>query len=128
MRNKQTIELTTGLALTTSYQDVDQPASFGSVVMKGGQVVLHFKRTSGTNISFKVDELFSHQTAGAEDIGYTTRKEVDSAGTGLDDIEITETDSAFSYAFTTLADKIRVQIKGAGSEVADVYMSVGEVQ
>lgn len=128
MRNKRTVQLADGLALTTSYQNVEQPASLGSVHAHGGQVVLSFKRTSGTSITFKVDELFSYQTGGVEEVGWTTRKEVDSAGTGMDDIEITETDSTFSYAFTTLADKIRVQIKGAGSEVADLLMTVGEVQ
>lgn len=128
MRNKLTVQLADGLALTTSYQNVAQPASLGSVAMKGGQVVLTFKRTSGTSITFKVDELFSYQTAGVEEVGWTTRKEVNAAGTGMDDIEITETDSTFSYAFTTLADQIRVQVKGAGSEVLDLLMTVGEVE
>ena len=128
MRNKITVPLADGLALTTSYQNITQPDSFGSVAMKGGQVILTFKRTSGTSITFMVDELFSYLVGGVEEVGWTTRKTINAAGTGLDDIEITETDSAFSFAFTTLADKIRVQAKGAGSEVLDLLMTVGEVQ
>lgn len=129
MRNKITKQIADGLALTTSYQNVSQPADLGSIGLKGGQVVLSFKRTSGTSITFKVDELFSFKDAnGAEVVGFTTRKEVDSAGTGMDDIEITEADSVFSYAFTTLADEIRVQVKGVGSEELDLLLTVGEVE
>lgn len=130
MRNKETKQMASSLDITTAYQTVSQPSGWGSVALKGGQVVLTFKRTSGTSLTFKVDELFSYKnTSGVEVVGFTTRKEVDSVGTGMDDIEITETDTTFSYAFTTLADEIQVQVKGGdGDEVLDLLMTVGEVQ
>lgn len=131
-RNKKTIQIADGLALTTSYQNVTLPTAaatqIGSIFAHGGQVVLSFKRTNGTSITFKVDELFSYlDSSGNEVVGWATRKEVDSAGTGMDDIEITEADSTFHYAFTTMADSIRVQVKGAGSEELDLLVSVGEI-
>jgi len=126
--NKKTVRLADTFDVTTSYQNIEQPADLGAVHAHGGQVVLTFKRTGGTSIIFKVQELFSYQEAGVEAVGYTTRQRVDGLGTGLEEIELTETDTEFTYAFPTLADKVRVQVKGGdGNEVLDLLMTVGQI-
>lgn len=119
MRNTITKEMVNALALTTNYQIVDYPSNFSGVIANGGQAVLTFKRTNGTSITFKIDEYFGENT------GWVQKTEDD--GTNLTLIERTSTESAFSYAFPTLAEKIRVHIKGAGGETAQVLLSVGEI-
>mgnify|MGYP001594001346 FL=1 len=119
MRNAITKTMDGALALTTSYQVVAQPADLGAVIAHGGQVVLTFARTGGTSVTFKVEEYMGELT------GWVFRTEDD--GTNLAVIERTSTVASFSYAFSTLAEKIRVSAKGAGSETLNLLMTVGEI-
>ncbi len=119
MRNAISKQIATALALTTDYQTVAYPSDLGAVIGKGGQVVLTFKRTGGTSITFSVEEYFDAQT------GWVPMSQ-NSAGT-LSLLERTSTMATFSWAFTTLAEQVRVKIKGAGGETADVLLTVGEV-
>jgi len=59
-RGTRTTQIADGEALTTSYEalTVDIP----SIIGDGGQVVLTFKRTNGTSITFKIEEQFSEDT------------------------------------------------------------------
>lgn len=119
-RNAVTKAMTEALDLTTAYQTVNYPSDLGAVFAHGGQVVLTFKRTNGTSITFKIDEYFN------EDTGWVQRTEDDGANLTL--IERTCTESAFSYAFTTAAEKVRVQVKAASTdEDLDLYITVGEI-
>jgi len=120
MRNAKTEIMTEDMNLTTSYQTVDFPASLGAVYQHGGQVVLTFLRTSGTSITFIVDEYFSALT------GWVPRTE--KSGSSLNLMEITCTEAAFAYAFPTVAEKIRVRVKAASTdEDLDLYLTVGEI-
>lgn len=119
-RNTRTVEMASALALTTSYQTVDFPSGQKAVVASGGQVVLSFKRTNGTSVTFQIEEYLG------EAAGWITHVEDD--GTNLTALERTSTLAAFQYAFTTLAEKIRVKVKGIGSEELDLLLTVGEVE
>lgn len=119
-RNARTVILQEDIDITTSYQTIEQPADLGAIFAHGGQVVLSFKRTSGTSITFQVEEYFGELT------GWVTHVEDD--GTNLAAKERTSTEAAFQYAFSTLAEKVRVKVKGAtGNEVLDLYLTVGEI-
>ncbi len=108
-------------AIATSYgTPVEQPAALGALIQHGGQVVLSFLRTNGTSVTFKIDEYFGAAT------GWVAKTEDD--GTDLTPIERTSTEATFSYAFTTLAEKVRVYLKGAGSEEVELLLTVGEVE
>ena len=109
-----------GLALTTSYQTVDYPTSTKSILASGGQVVLNFQRTNGTSVTFQIEEYFGEKT------GWVTHTE--DGGTTLTAVERISTLASFQYAFTTLAEQIRVKVKGAGSEELDLYLVAGEVE
>lgn len=121
MRNSITVTMQESAAIDTSYgTPVEQPASLGAVIQHGGQVVLTFKRTNGTSVTFKIDEYFNGNT------GWVAKTEDD--GSNLNLIERTSTEATFSYAFTTLAEKVRVYLKGAGSEEVELLLTVGEVE
>lgn len=120
MRNAKTVEMTSALALTTSYQTVEQPSDLGAVVQHGGQVVLTFKRTSGSTVTFQVEEYMG------EDAGWVSKTEDN--GTTLAILEKACTEADFSFAFTTLAEKVRVQVKATtGSPTLQLLLTVGEV-
>lgn len=120
MRNAKTVQLADALDMTTAYQTIDFPTDLGAVVAHGGQCVITFKRTGGTSITFKIDEYFDSQT------GWIPKGEDD--GTNISAIERTSTDSEFSFAFSTLAEKVRVQAKAASTdEDLDVFLTVGEI-
>jgi hypothetical protein len=121
MRNAITTQIQASTAIDTSYgTPVAQPASLGALYQHGGQVVLQFKRTAGTSVTFKIDEYFSETT------GWVPMVEDD--GSDLTTLERTCTNTSFSFAFTTLAEKIRVYVKGAGSESVEINLVTGEVQ
>lgn len=120
MRNAKTIQIATALDMTTGYQTIDFPAELGAVIANGGQVVITFKRTGGTSITFKIDEKFSELT------GWIPKGEDD--GTNISAIERISTDSEFSFAFSSLAEKVRVQVKASSTtEDLDVFLTVGEI-
>lgn len=120
MRNAKTVQLASALDMTTNYQTIDFPSDLGAVVAQGGQCVLTFKRTGGTSITFKIDEYFSELT------GWIPKGEDD--GSAINTIERTVTDANFSFAFSTLAEKIRVQAKASSTtEDLDVFLTVGEI-
>lgn len=119
MRNSITKQIADNFDVTTSYQELSI-ADFGSTIGHGGQCVLTFKRTLGTSIIFKIDESFSDLA------GYIPKSEDD--GTNLTLIERTSTMESFSYAFPTLAENVKVWVKGGdGNEVLDAFISVGEI-
>lgn len=121
MRNAKTVQIQASTTLATSYgTPVEQPASLGALISQGGQCVLTFLRTGGTDVTFKIDEYFG------EDTGWVSKVEDD--GTNLTQIERISTLSAFSYAFTTLAEKIRVYAKDSGGGDVEILLTVGEVQ
>lgn len=120
MRNI-TAQMQASTAIATSYGTaIAQPASLGAVIHHGGQVVLTFKRTGGTSVTFKIDEYFSEAT------GWVTKTEDN--GSSLITLERTSTLSAFQYAFRSVAEKVRVYMKGAGSEAVELLLTVGEIQ
>lgn len=120
-RGSRTIKIADNFDVTTSYQDINVSDYLDqSIISEGGQVVLTFKRTGGTSLTFKLAEQFSDST------GYIPRTEDD--GSDLTLIERTSAEASFSYAFTTLAQDLRVSIKGAsGDEALEAYITVGEV-
>lgn len=108
------------LALTTDYQIVDFPVDSGSVLSKGGQCVITIQRTGGTGITFKVDEYFTADT------GWVPK--MDDDGTTLTAFDRTSTEAVIQYPLPTLAEMVRVQIKGTdGNEVVDVFITMGEI-
>lgn len=122
MRNVITKQMQASTVIGGVYTTpVEQPASLGSLVMKGGQCVLTFKRTvAGTGIVFKIDEYF-----GATG-GWVTK--TIQSGSDLNLLEITSLLETFSYAFPTMADKIRVYAKGVtGTESIETILTVGEI-
>lgn len=120
MRNAITKTLQESTAIATSYgTPVEQPAELGALFAHGGQVVLSFQRTNGTSVTFKIDEYFGEAT------GWVAKTEDD--GTNLNLFERTSTLSAFQYAFPTVAEKVRVYLKGAGSEEVALELTVGDI-
>jgi hypothetical protein len=120
MRNAITVEVQASTTLATSYgTPVEQPASLGALIQQGGQCILSFIRTGGTDVTFKIDEYFGEKT------GWVA-KTLDTAQT-LTALEVTSTLSAFSYAFPTLAEKIRVYAKDSGAGAVEIDLTVGDI-
>lgn len=121
MRNAKTVSMATNTAMSTSYGDaIEQPASLGALFAHGGQVILNFQRSGGTHVTFYIEEYFNSIT------GWVPRVEDD--GTNLTTIERVSTLASFSYAFTTLAEKIKVYVKDSGSgTLSELNLTVGEI-
>lgn len=119
MRNAISKQMQDSTAIATSYgTPVEQPAELGALFQHGGQCVLSFLRTNGTSVTFKIDEYFNGN--------WIPKVEDDGAGS-LVLLEKTCTLAEFQYAFPTLAEKIRVYLKGAGSEEVELNLTVGEI-
>lgn len=86
---------------------------------EGGDVALVVKRTGGTSVTFKIEEYFGSVT------GWVTR--VVESGANLVVYEKTSTEAAFSYYFKSLAEQVRISVKGAGSEVIDAFLTTGKL-
>lgn len=118
-RNAKTITLAEGLSLATS-PVVGLPSGTPSIIGMGGSCQLIIKRTGGSSVTLLIDEYFNTETdfiPKCEDSGTTT---------GL--LSRQSTESNFSFAFSTLAEKLRFSlIGGSGTEVVDVYLVVGEI-
>jgi hypothetical protein len=125
---KTTQKLTAAITLTGSYQYLEFDAStIGSLAVNmRNQVVLSFVRASGSTITFVPNELNTYKNgSGVEEIGWTPVMKDDGAGT-LTPSEFTSTEASFSFSFSTMADNIRIGVKGTG--VYSVYASVAKVQ
>lgn len=118
---KRTIKLGT-INLTTAFQTIEADASvYGSIGANGdSSAILHFVGSALSNLVMRPEELYSYRTNNAEDIDWSPVYE--EASTTLNLVE-RALGTARTYRFTTLADRVRVKVKGA-SAAAILYTIV----
>jgi hypothetical protein len=126
--NKITRLVESGITLsgTYAYKEIDL-SSLGSITQGGkNQIAIHFvlSQVGGETLTFAPQELFSYLTSAVEQIGWSPREEDD--GTNLTAVERTTTQAVTTYYMSSMADKIRVGVKGSGTLA--VYISIGLVE
>lgn len=118
MKSAQTFKIGSAVALSGSYVDLDTNDGEGvPALAENQQCVVTIKRTGGSTVTFKLAEQFNGLT------GFIPKTEDD--GTNLTLIERTSTETNFSYAFQSIAEALRVSVKGAGT--VDVYLTIGDI-
>lgn len=123
------------LVLTASYQyvtlDLTNFGSLGSEMRNQVTFVIDGTFASGDNITLKPMELFSYQTGGVEQIGWSDKTEdSDTTAGALEIVERTfnletQAGTPVSISFSTHADNIRLGLKGQGTVA--VYANFAKV-
>lgn len=134
MRSR-TLLLNSALVLSGTYQACTPDLGNIGDLSVNGENQINFLMTGtsagGDNITLKIQELFSFQTAGVEQISWADRLEdSDTTAGALEVLERTfdlavQAGTPFSFDISTHATNVRIMLKGQGT--IEVYANVARV-